>query len=237
MHLTDEPEKIIQQLQKMIDINIPIIYINDYDYVRINRIIYDAIGDSEKVEEWNPGVYLTESGSLSPRETTVEKKVNEILQDLYHELFTRFKKSLNPFRILILRDIQDFIGDPSIKSLLASIAQRKLYDPCFGLTIIIVSPVNKVPEELKPYVSFLDFGFPDDEEIRNIIYRHLYINHKYLDDGAISFEELCNISESDINKKIQEFVEKDCEDEAKEVEKLLPNFRGLKLLLSDKNRN
>ena len=212
----------------MIDINIPIIYINDYDYVRVNSIIYEAIGDWENVEEWNPGAYLTELGSLSPSEIAVEKKVNEILQDLYHELFTRFRKPRSPFRILILRDIQDFICEPSIKSLLASIAQRKLYDSFFGLTIIIVSPVNKVPEELMPYVSFLDFGFPDDEEIRNIIYRHLYINHKCLDDGVASFEELSNISESDINKIVQGFVEKECEREVREVEKLLPNFRGLK---------
>ena len=36
-------KKVISDFQKMIDVNTPIIYINDYDFVRIDEIIVDNI--------------------------------------------------------------------------------------------------------------------------------------------------------------------------------------------------
>ena len=44
---------VISALQKMIDVNTPIIYINDYDFARGDNIIYRAI-QNKKVYEWNP---------------------------------------------------------------------------------------------------------------------------------------------------------------------------------------
>ena len=46
-------KKVITNFQKMIDVNKPIIYINDYDFVRIDEIITEIVGNS-KVFEWNP---------------------------------------------------------------------------------------------------------------------------------------------------------------------------------------
>lgn len=51
-------KKIISDFQKMIDVNTPIIYINDYDFVRIDEIIKEIVGTS-KVFEWNPATGTT----------------------------------------------------------------------------------------------------------------------------------------------------------------------------------
>lgn len=51
-------KKIISDFQKMIDVNTPIIYINDYDFVRIDEIIEEIVGNS-KVFEWNPATGTT----------------------------------------------------------------------------------------------------------------------------------------------------------------------------------
>ena len=47
------------QLQKLIDLNTPIIYIHDYDYVRLDELIFSAVvdnGDKEQIgdcqREW-----------------------------------------------------------------------------------------------------------------------------------------------------------------------------------------
>ena len=45
--------KIVFNLQKMIDVNTPIIYICDYDFVRVDELIVQAIG-KKNVYEWNP---------------------------------------------------------------------------------------------------------------------------------------------------------------------------------------
>ena len=51
-------KKVISDFQKMIDVNTPIIYINDYDFVRIDEIIVEIVGNS-KVFEWNPATGTT----------------------------------------------------------------------------------------------------------------------------------------------------------------------------------
>lgn len=40
-------KKVISDFQKMIDVNTPIIYINDYDFVRIDEIIVEIVGNSK----------------------------------------------------------------------------------------------------------------------------------------------------------------------------------------------
>ena len=45
--------KIVDAFRKLIDVNTPIIYINDYDFVRVDEIIRNVLGN-KKVFEWNP---------------------------------------------------------------------------------------------------------------------------------------------------------------------------------------
>ncbi len=218
-------DNIILKLQKMIDINTPIIYINDYDTIRINSIIYEAIQD---IREWNPGTCLTRFWYFNTQETE-EIKAKERLDDLIRELSfcLHNNRGGGSPSVLLLREIQDYITDPVVKSLLSSIAQRKLYDSNFEFIIIIVSSVVNVPDELMPYISFLDIDFPDDDEIRNIIYRHLYVNeiNNNLEESPSNL--LDGKKESVINQIIRDFVNERCKDSIKQVETLLPNFRGM----------
>ena len=56
------------------------------------------------------------------------------------------------------------------------IAQRKLYDRDYNTTVIIVSSVLKVPQELEKYVSYLDIPFPEEKEINQLIDEHVEVN-------------------------------------------------------------
>ena len=209
----------------MIDINTPIIYINDYDTIRINSIIYEAIPD---VKEWNPGTCLTRFWYFNSQGTE-DLKAKERLDDLIHELSfcLHNNRGGGSPSVLLLRDIQDYISEPIVKSLLSSIAQRKLYDANFELIVIIVSSVVNVPDELLPYISFLDIDFPDDNEIRDIIYRHLYVNEINSLDEDFPTNVFEGKRESEINEIVRDFVEDRCQDAVRQVETLLPNFRGM----------
>ncbi len=44
-------------------------------------------------------------------------------------------------KFLVLKDIQDFIDEPAVKTLLQLMAQRKLYDRDYNTTVIIVPVV------------------------------------------------------------------------------------------------
>ena len=162
-------KKIISDFLKMIDVNTPIIYINDYDFVRIDEIIVEIVGNS-KVFEWNPATGTTNFKTKESQGLGENDTLEQFLRDKY-TVDVNLKE-----KFLVLKDIQDFIEEPAIKSLLQLIAQRKLYDRDYNTTVIIVSSVLKVPQELEKYVSYLDIPFPEEKEINQLIDEHVEVN-------------------------------------------------------------
>ena len=160
--------RIVSNLQKMIDVNTPIIYINDYDFVRIDELIVQAIG-KKNVYEWNPATGGTHFVSK-------EKRGEETLENFLYQQYIPDADKL-PESYLLLKEIEDYIDEPKIKSLLLHIAQRKLYDKAYNTTVIIVSTTVKVPQVLEKYVSFLDIDLPDEKEIEALIKKHVEVNH------------------------------------------------------------
>ena len=162
-------KKIISDFQKMIDVNTPIIYINDYDFVRIDEIISEIVGKS-KVFEWNPATGTTNFKTKECQGLGDQDTLEFFLKEKY-TVESNLKE-----KFLVLKDIQDYIEEPSIKTLLQLIAQRKLYDREYNTTVIIVSSVLKMPQELEKYVSYLDIPFPEEEEINQLIDEHVEVN-------------------------------------------------------------
>ena len=76
----------------------------------------------------------------------------------------------------MLKEIQDFIDEPIIKTVLLLMSQRRFYDREYDTTIIIVSSVLRVPQEIEKYVSFLEIDYPDEEEINRLIDEHIEVN-------------------------------------------------------------
>lgn len=163
--------KIIFNFQKLIDVNTPIIYINDYDFIRVDELIEKAIG-KKKVYEWNPATGGTHF-------ITKEKRGEESLEGFLYQEYVRDAEILSE-TYFVLKEIDDFIDEPKVKSLLLHIAQRKLYDKSFNTTIIIVSSSLHIPQSLEKYVSFLEIDLPDEDEINKLITKHIEVNH---DDG------------------------------------------------------
>lgn len=162
-------KKVISDFQKMIDVNTPIIYINDYDFVRIDEIIVEIV-DNSKVFEWNPATGTTNFKTKESQGLGENDTLEQFLRDKY-TVDVNLKE-----KFLVLKDIQDFIEEPAIKTLLQLIAQRKLYDRDYNTTVIIVSSVLKVPQELEKYVSYLEIPFPEDDEINQLIDEHVEVN-------------------------------------------------------------
>ena len=173
-------KKVLSDFQKYIDVNTPIIYINDFDFARVDEIIQSVIG-RKKIFEWNPATGTTDFFNRNSRGLGVEQSLVHFLRDQYTIEIDELLPVKEKF--LVLREIQDYIDDPEIKTLLALIAQRKLYDRRFETTIIIVSSINKVPSEIAQYVTFLDIEYPHEEEINALIYDHIEVN------DYTSFEE------------------------------------------------
>ncbi len=160
--------KVNLDIQKMIDVNTPIIYINTYDFVRVDYAISQVVRDCA-IKEWNPITGVSDFSTKEPQSDEVQPLAS-FLKDLYLDEF--YKKD----RYIILRDIQDIIDEKEIKSVLQLMALRRLYDPEYNTTVFIISSILKVPVELKPFVSYLDIGYPDEDEINRLIDEHVEVN-------------------------------------------------------------
>lgn len=165
-------KSIISPFQKMIDVNTPIIYINDYDFARVDAIISEVVGKKDIVE-WNPATGCTD---FFNKASMADQSLADFLHSRYIlELPSFVPNPENSF--IVLKEIQDYVDDPKVKMLLAMMSQRKLYDRRYETTIIIVSSVVEVPQEIEKYVSFLEIALPDDGEINTLIDQHIEVNN------------------------------------------------------------
>ncbi len=164
----------------MLDMNIPIIYIHNHDFVRVDEMIAQAVGENVKIREWNSAVATVNFKFKTP---IIRQSLEDFLRAMYVPEGTFLEE-----RIVVLKEIQDLIDQPSVKTLLMMIAQRRLYDHGYessrkgkvgpySTTVVIVSSVDHVPEELIPYVTYLEQPFPKPEEINQLIQAHLDVNN------------------------------------------------------------
>lgn len=161
---------VISSLQRMIDVNTPIIYIHDYDFVRIDELIRQVVAN-KKVFEWNPATGITNFHTKATQGHGNMQSLESFLENKYNEDGETVKE-----KYLVLKEIQDYIDEPKIKTLLLLMSQRRLYDREYDTTIIIVSSVLQVPQEIEKYVSFLEIDYPDEEEINRLIDEHIEVN-------------------------------------------------------------
>lgn len=159
---------IISSFQKMIDVNTPIIYIHDYDFVRVDELIRQVVGE-KKVFEWNPVTGVTDFQTKMPKGFGEILSLENFLQEKYSEEEAKEK-------YLVLKEVQDFIEESKVKTLLSLMSQRRLYDREYDTTIIIISSILRVPQEIEKYVSYLEIDFPNEDEINRLIDEHIEVN-------------------------------------------------------------
>lgn len=159
---------IISSFQKMIDVNTPIIYIHDYDFVRVDELIRQVVAE-KKVFEWNPVTGVTDFQTKMPKGFGEVLSLENFLQEKYSEEEAKEK-------YLVLKEVQDFIEESKVKTLLSLMSQRRLYDREYDTTIIIVSSILRVPQEIEKYVSYLEIDFPNEDEINRLIDEHIEVN-------------------------------------------------------------
>lgn len=174
---------IINNFRKMIDVNTPIICIQDYDFARIDELIKEVVG-TKNVYEWNPATGTT---NFKTKEAKRQSSTEESLESFLAR-FAECEDLKTIDKYLVLKDVQDYVNespggsgylDPiktRIKTQLQLIAQRRLYDRSFSTTVILVSSYLRLPQELEKYASYLDIAFPSEDEIKELIDWHVEVN-------------------------------------------------------------
>jgi SpoVK/Ycf46/Vps4 family AAA+-type ATPase len=161
-------ESLKLKFEKMIDVNTPIIYIQDYDFVRVDELIKESIGEADAIE-WNPATCCI---NFNTKDTYGYGKIGTLESLLLGFVSKKVEKDL----YIILKNIDDELEKPQIKTLLLLLSQRRLNEEPFNATIIVISPKLTIPKELEKYISIFDIPFPSKEEINEIINEHTQVN-------------------------------------------------------------
>ena len=118
---------------KLIDVNTPIIYLQDYDFVRIDELIESCTTGCKKFE-WNPATGKTyfetkEQRGNNPQKGHRDSSFYNIdsLVDLLHERLYDDTIASEKDNFIVLKNVHDYINEPDIKTYLQLIAQRRLY--------------------------------------------------------------------------------------------------------------
>lgn len=177
------------RFRKLIDVNTPIILIKDYDFVRVDDFLVRVLAKGQSInkiqnliKEWNPATgrtpFVLKNGDQSTSMTLLD-----FLKEEYHvesEPDEDMKRIPLPDKYLVLKQVHDIILDPNqleVRTMLLLMAQRRLYDPDFNTTIIMVCCSDfQVPDELSKYISSFEFDFPTEQEIEKLIEEHIEIN-------------------------------------------------------------
>ncbi|WP_128100331.1 AAA family ATPase [Paenibacillus sp. DCT19] len=197
MHINSVSHKLLHY----VDAQFPILYLNTFEETKVDKIIKD-IAYGREIIEWNASKglvnFLTKNRLLSDM-NNLEQILGLLSMD--DEL---------KGRMLVIKDVHHFIGDPHVMSILKEIAIQ-IYN---GLeaTIILVSPILKIPTELEKYITIVEIDYMGENEIKKLIKDFIEINgfeepsEELLDDLTVAFKglteyEIVNILSLAISKE------------------------------------
>lgn len=165
----------------------PILYIQDFDFASVDRLINDAdrlINEHDDknfiIKEYSAGSGVVDFRTKSQKDRDKAKKLVDFLAE-YNT--SAFSEDTNKY-LLVLKDVHerygasvdDTLADPRVCSLLQSIAQRvkkadenPTHTDSYDVTVVIVDSELAIPPELEKWITMIDIPLPDEAQIDEII--------------------------------------------------------------------
>lgn len=169
-----------KELRKKIDVNMPIIAIQDHDFVRIDELIKSVVGKNAEILEWNMGLGSITFDYKIPLKAGSNSLDEFLIQQCNSSTFG-YDGEERPQKdtYLLIKDVsEEELKNPQVSAILHQMAQRRLYDRYYNTTVIIIGSSIVIPPCLNDYVSFLEIGVVDsEEEIRSLIDEHTSTNN------------------------------------------------------------
>ena len=146
-----------EKFVRYVDAGFPIIYLNTFEENKADEMIH-SVSRGKGVIEWN------ERGFFDHKENI--KNLGYSLRDALDMLI--FDTKILERKIFILKDAHPYLELPEVASRLKYMAQL-INDGLEDFTIIIVSPIVKIPKELENFLTILTIDYLSQAEIRQVI--------------------------------------------------------------------
>ena len=165
-----QTQKLKQKLNHYIDAAFPIIYIHTFDEIKADGIIAQVAKSADRrVMEWDGSRALTEWNHKNDR---LIKCPCSSQDDSMEVVLNSMKEDEGLLgKILVIKDGHHFFDNPRIISVLKDISHKILSG--LRATILIVSSIVSIPQELEKHITIFEIGHIDDAEIKEVILRFM----------------------------------------------------------------
>lgn len=170
-----------EKLARYMDAQYPMIYFRTYEEDKADEIILAAAG-GKRVYEWNvEGFFEKTSGKRS-------LGLDRSLYDTLHLLIRQYESMLKDKQtegcsftdsnrkemvmhnaVLVIKDVHELLKDYAITAQLKNLAQLIYKGELEDCNIIIVSPMQVIPQEIENYMVVLNFSHLSADEIGGIV--------------------------------------------------------------------
>lgn len=172
-----------RDLLNYVDAGFPIIYIESFEEIKIDKLIKEVMGGRKGIE-WNGGTGFCDF--VSKRQLIPNKSLSETMDMLISNDDLRQK-------YLVIKDVHLYFDDPKVVTSLKNIALK--ISNGLDTTVVLVSSVLKIPKELEKFITILENEYPVQEEIVDVIKRFVKendvsISPELLEDMSMAFKGL-----------------------------------------------
>lgn len=159
-------DKLGEQIQRYVYAGFPILFIETVEEEKIMRTIREVTNRKNRLRiyEWSTW------GHRVCKAKTGEFTSSDADRSLENVLSTYIKSVTDLHRsTVVIKDIYSYLDRPIIAGRLKYLAEQIVQEKIKDCTIILLSPVVKIPVELERYVAVLQVPELSDMEIENVI--------------------------------------------------------------------
>ena len=174
-----------EKLQMYLDARRPIIYIRNFDFQSVDKLLKEVCKDDYVIDEYS------EAGGRIDFRTKSPKSKTKMSLGEYLGVFNSTQFNNDDHRYLVvLKEVHNLLDDPQVYSTLQTIAQRvkeadedPKHQNKYDVTIVIVDSKLVIPHELEKLITLVDVKLPSEKDIKAIVEEMAETNMAYIDDG------------------------------------------------------
>lgn len=160
----------------------PILYLNTFEEGKAREAILSTFAGNlgrTTILEWDGTDRICDICTGEVRYDTTNYSFANVLDDRIS-----VQNSAAGHQVMILKNIDTFMDDPAVMARLKKMAER-IRSGLLDATIVILSPILRIPKEIEKYITVIEMDYLTDSEIQDVIRNLAKANGKTIPERLI----------------------------------------------------
>ena len=160
----------------------PILYLNTFEEGKAREAILSTFAGNlgrTTILEWDGTDRICDICTGEVQYETTNHALADVLDDRIS-----IQNSAAGHQVMILKNIDTFMDDPAVMARLKKMAER-IRSGLLDATIVILSPILRIPKEIEKYITVIEMDYLTDSEIQDVIRNLAKANGKIIPERLI----------------------------------------------------